>query len=124
MTADPFRDLFVELPRAVFDAMHAWGEAVIVKAQTPTPVVPVVRIPTVLDRTTLLSWRYGWRRAETQRVESDRATEISALLECGHWQRYVVTDKIVAFGPPEQIDIVDRVVDSTPRDCYCVQRKS
>lgn len=123
MTSAPFRDLFVELPRAVFDALQAWGEAVIVKAQQPAPA-PRPRTPTALDRTTLLAWRYGWREAESWRNPWDCTTEIVALLQCGHRQRYTIEDRafLAEPGPAWQLHVIDRVVDNTPRDCYCVLR--
>lgn len=120
----PFRDLFVELPRAVFDALHAWGEAAIVKAQAPVPVAPFrIGPPTALSYPTILSARYGWRQCDSWRVEYECRTTIEAVLNCGHRQRYYVTDHLAANGPHDQIAIIDRVVDNTPRDCCCVQRE-
>lgn len=123
MTSAPFRDLFVELPRAVFESLHAWGEAVIVKAQTPPPR-PSLRIPTVVDRLYLVCERYGWTEARSQRVAECCQMEIWARRSCCHWQRYLVDDlalRLAGHEAAEQLAVLDSIVDRTPRNCYCVQ---
>lgn len=128
MTATPFRDLFVELPAAVFEALQAIGEAAVVKAGAPA----VARLPRPDRRDSLFTerWirrvheRYGWHWAELRRHESTEEMQILAALDCGHLQVYIADRRAVALvrGPVDEIELLDRIVDRTERGCQCVRR--
>lgn len=121
--SSPFRDLFVELPRAVFDALHAWGEAVIVKAQQPEPRRPSLFAGKCIN---VVLARYNWRRAETRRIEHECTTYVLAELDCGHGMMYPISDQTIALAdnPYDEIKILDDAIDRTPKRCYCVQKET
>lgn len=130
MIAAPFRELFIELPRAVFDALQAIGEGAIKQAEVQRDVerelsAPARRPSTIDAYVQFVAHRFGWRRAETRRIEHEATTYILAELDCGHGQKYAVDELSVARcrGPAEEIDLLDRIVEDTPRRCYCVERK-
>lgn len=125
MSGAPFRDLFVELPAAVFESLQAIGEAAVVKAQRPAPTKAPPRPTLFADHhIRLVLSRYGWRRAETRRIEHEATTYVLAELDCGHGQMYPVDERsiLLAGSPAGEIELLDRVVERTPRRCYCVRR--
>lgn len=127
----PFRDPFVELPRAVFESLQAIGEGAVARAQRAAhaAVAPVLRPD---RRASLFSerWirrvheRYGWHWAELRRYEDRKEMRVLAGLDCGHMQSYVVDERAVsvARGLVDEIELLDRVVDRTERSCQCVRR--
>jgi hypothetical protein len=118
----PFRDLFVELGDEIVAALQGIGEEA-ARAALPSPAPQPVRAqPSIRDRGPLLCERYGWLLVSVRRSEVDCTTIFLATHRCGHTQAYEICDRLLAAeaGPRWQIDAVDRVVDETPRRCYCV----
>lgn len=129
MTGAPFRDLFVELPRAVFESLQAIGGGAIARAreQTHAAVAPPPRRRASLfeeRHIRLVLARYGWRSAGLIRRETVSELQISALLDCGHRQSYRVDEIAIlrACNPVDELELLDRVVDRTERICQCVRR--
>lgn len=125
----PFRELFVELPRALFDALQAIGEGAIkqaeVKRDAERRLAEPAAKPSLIDA--YVKWtmgRFGWRRAETRRIAHETTTYILAELDCGHGQKYDVDESRMmrCRGAAEEVDLLDRIVADTPRRCYCVER--
>jgi len=123
----PFRDLFVELPAAVFEAMRDLGEAFEAAVVAQAAAVAQVAQPTVRPERRhiqLVSARYGWRAVELVRHEARLELQIVAELECGHRQCYTIDELAIvrAHNPVAEIELLDHVVDRTERGCQCVLR--
>ena len=133
MSETGFRDLFIELPRAVFDALQAIGEGAVAKAggvadmSSMAYAMKTAYRPTrvrATDCVDALMRRYGWVKAETRMMASLAETYIIAELECGHRMLYELDDRelLLCASPAEEIKIIDRVIDRKPRRCSCVMR--
>lgn len=124
MTEIGFRDLFVELPRALFDALQAIGEAAVERARPPIAATPP---PFAwFDRfVAALRHHYGWReflRVECHEAECWRALVVR--LSCGHVQRYMLDELAMLRAPSASAALVDLVcsaIENTERHCQCVQ---
>ena len=123
-----FRELFIELPRAVFDALQAIGEGAIKQAEVQRDARAAsaisYRSPSAVEA--YVRWamrRFGWRRAETRRIAHEAMTYIVVELRCGHGQKYDVDEASImrCRGAAEEIDLLDGIVENTPRRCYCVE---
>lgn len=133
MTAasDPFRDLFVELPRAVFEALQGIGEAAVTRA-TERMRRPIGRRWTAGDvlREQLvgnhLRSRYGWQSFEAKRLPDRCETRIYVWLGCHHRHVIDLPDQLLEHtGRPAfeaMLDALDREAEQARR-CYCVQRE-
>lgn len=132
VTAAPFRELFIELPRAVFEVLHGLGEAVVADALR-SPATNRAAAPRPQRSSSLFSdrhirlvlQRYDWTHAELERAIDDDALVLVVQRECLHWQRYKFHANEIAacHAPREEVELLDRVVERTDRQCYCVQRE-
>lgn len=123
----PFRELFVELPVAVFDALHAFGEALLAREQAQHPVT-VQRQRSSFDwlnrMERVLAVHYGWFEViRTERSQLDHYTTLVVRLGCMHAQRYRLDElsMLRAGTPASQVDLVCSIIENTERSCYCVQ---
>jgi hypothetical protein len=125
----PFRDLFSELPRALFDALKGIGEEAVRKAQPPI----VHRGPSVASQLNdepivgYLCQRFGWKSVEVWRHAASRQTGFGGRLLCGHRFAFDISDSTIEDAHPLRvIDLIDRVWTSVRRvrSCYCVQREA
>jgi hypothetical protein len=131
MSGAPFRDLFVELPRALFETIKGIGEHAIRRAQAPGSMAHLykqaypasARVYLASDRYIRLVFeRYGWRSATVVRLELGRETEINVKLSCGHRASYVVDEiEQVRTERCDEIALLDRIVDETGTRCSCVR---
>lgn len=129
----PFRDLFIELPRAVFEVLQGIGEAVVADALR-SPATNRAAAPRPQRSSSLFSdrhirlvlQRYDWTHAELERAVADDTLVLVVQRECLHWQRYKFHANEIAacHAPREEVELLDRVVERTNRRCYCVQREA
>jgi hypothetical protein len=132
----PFRELFVELPTAVFETLRAIGEGAVEKARTgdyaymfkthyvPRPA-PARRASLFESRhTRLIAHRYGWIDAELRKMIDRDSLQLGVILNCGHLQRYEVNELSIlrCSSAADEVALLDSVVDGTLRGCSCVQR--
>lgn len=126
-----FREMFVELPRAVLEALQGIGEQAVRKAQAyKAPEQTRSRTPTLADLFThvagILRERYGWRRAVCVRLADRCSYEITALLSCGHLHRIEIEEELFlharggADAADALFDRLDRV--RRQRSCTCIPR--
>lgn len=135
----PFRELFVELPRAVFEVLRGIGEEAlrgaggVANMDSAADMFKAAYAPRP-QRSSLFSHRCirlvlqrynNWTHAEIERAVDEDALDLVVFPECPHWQRYRFHASEIAAcrGPEDEIDLLDRVVGSTERRCYCVQRE-
>lgn len=127
MTETGFRDLFAELPRALFESLQAIGEAAVERASASTlttAIPPPFEWLEKLGR--LMCEFYGWRefrRVEVNQLEQERVLVVR--LDCRHIQRYRLDEFSLLRAPAMSAGLVDLVcstIESTPRACQCVQR--
>lgn len=135
--APPFRELFVELGRDVFEIVKAIGEEAVAQGQRKG--VSTAREPDRLQRmlaalssgpgACYLLARYGWSSLEFERLAFERAVAVRARLDCGHGVRLSPISEIalVLADRGEMvhtfIDLIDRRVLKASR-CYCVPREA
>jgi len=125
----PFRDLFVELPHALIEVLRAVVDDAVTKRPEPAP-------PTTLRSASASDWhesiiamirrRYRLRRLVMQRSASDRVHDVTALLGCGHLNRFTIPDAYLFDG--ERSSQFERILDAlddgfAKRLCFCVQRQ-
>lgn len=128
--AAPFRELFVELPRAIFEALQGMAEVAVHRAedaqraplsrgQSATETLKVF-VAAVRDR-------YGWQRTVVERAPYDAAWLITVKLACGHLHRISIDEhwwhSLSKYDlAPAFVDRLDREADH--RSCTCVARPS
>jgi hypothetical protein len=131
----PFRELFVELPRAVFETLQGIGEEAVRRAGGMEHVLGTLypaRPPTLLDVVQseagqALCGRYGWRGFEVRRLADRYETRLVVERSCGHrtacdlWDEVLLAPRTArdALVLTDALDEHDR----TGRRCYCVQRE-
>lgn len=133
------RDLFVELPRALFESLQAVAEAKVRRADAAQKVeAKTVTNQTRRQRLTILDHlpkfaaaafgHLGFRSATSRRREDRYIMEIVAELTCGHHEVYELTDQAIAVScgadVARQIAIVERAIAARPRGCQCMFRGS
>lgn len=128
----PFRDLFIELPRAVIETLQGIGEEAVRKEhhrqyapQIEAPTMrAALRSPTVLR---CLCERYGWESMEVSRSAECQTTRLWPWWPCGHRQLFELPDALLMAmgraGIEGLLDDLDRQSEAGRR-CYCVQRDS
>lgn len=121
MSGAPFRELFVELPRAVFETLQGIGEQAVRKASEP-PRRSTFGTIELNDAAQMICRRYGWRNCEVVRCAASRDFEIGVRLLCGHQLRYVIDDYALASAA-HTIDAIDSAVQENPRFCHCVPKE-
>lgn len=99
--APPFRELVAELPRSVFETLHAIAEhAVKVASEHARRPEPVTSLLGKRALQQMLCQREGWKGCETRRCESTEETlqraAVHALLD---------------------------IIEATERRCCCVPRR-
>jgi hypothetical protein len=131
----PFRDLFVELPRAVFEVLQGIGERAASDglAQMHRDLYPARREPRLLtflrnaEMRRLLAERYGWREiGEPALAVADDGVDLVIRRACGHRSRVRLDGRIFdELRPRAAIDELDRHLfrfHERGRRCYCVPR--
>lgn len=134
MTAAPFRELFVELPRALFESLQAIGEAAVERAKGDTTsllkdLYPAPRLwfAWLEPAARALGEFYGWREViRTERDPLDHYITLVVRLGCGHRQRYRIDElsMLRADHAASRIDLICDIIERTERPCQCVQRPS
>lgn len=91
MSAAPFRDLFIELPRTLFEALQGIGEQAVRQATAPPAHVRPSPVSLLLrsfeDGSRLhaaLAERLGWRKFTLMRSAISDEIEVRAVRWCGH----------------------------------------
>lgn len=124
----PFRELFVELPRAVFESLQAVAEAAVVKARLPARRPIATSVPDRLISERAISYviteRYKIQLLSCRRSPIDHLTQIVAQMECGHSVRLDVYDNwlLTYHGVAGVIDVLDLAWRHAERKCSCVLR--
>lgn len=122
----PFRELFVELPAALFDALKGIGEAAVQKAQQSVtehrPHLPTMRDAMASSAAVAraLCDRFGWRHYELSRSPMHCETDLFVRRLCGHRDQFALDDRLFHLGPDEVIDALEDL--NTKRRCFCVPR--
>lgn len=133
----PFRELFAELPRALFESLQAidWDAAAAAHrghgVRRPDALAhsfksdyrPTPRLVSQ-DYVRHVFARYGWTDAEVRRCPAITQTELIAWLACGHRVVYRI-DEIELHRTANaqgELALLDRLVDREPRRCCCVPR--
>jgi hypothetical protein len=110
-----FRDLFVEVPQALLEAAIHEAQARNAPEQTRRSAFLDMQ-----DASALLAKRYGWRNCEMMRYASSRNTELGVRLWCGRQFLIRFSDTFLEDAKPGQfIDALDRMIERSPRSCYC-----
>lgn len=127
MTAAPFRELFVELPRALFESLQAIGEAAVQRARANAggPKSPHSSFDWLNKAARVLAYHYGW--FEVIRIEREMLDHYSTLvvrLDCMHAQRYRFDElaMLLAANQADVANLVCNIIETTEQNCYCVQR--
>jgi hypothetical protein len=132
--SSPFRELFVELPRAVFESLQAIGEGAVAKAKGSggsldhSSMAHMYKTLYGIDADMFESVkrhickRYGWHRFEMRRLETCAKTCIVAEFPCGHRRLIEIDDQTFLAAPTSFVDALDRDAERGRR-CYCVQRE-
>lgn len=123
MSGAPFRDLFVELPAAVFESLQAFAEALLVRASEPAPPPaykpPWWRTEYVWRR---LAARWGVAEVEIRRRAGELRVAIVFRRRCGHGGRGEMNElALVKCDLPGAIAALDRAFDNAERDCCCME---
>ncbi len=125
----PFRDLFVELPRAIFEALQGIGEQAVRNARPPTPHHRPSAAFSLMEATNgkwLADWlceRFGWKRIEMWRSARDRDLMLMVRLECGHNTEFPISESSLELAHPTNIvDLIADCWEQAGRGCRCVVR--
>jgi hypothetical protein len=121
-----FRDLFAELPKALFEVLKGIGEESIKQAQARTPQVHRrPGVATTLCSDPLVGYlceRLGARNMETWREATSRNTGFSARMLCGHKRTFMLDDSAIEDAKSHLIiDLIEDACAAAKR-CYCVGR--
>ncbi|MGN6107245.1 MAG: hypothetical protein ACTHU0_19210 [Kofleriaceae bacterium] len=135
MTSAPFRDLFAELPRALFETLRGIGEAAVALAEsrasasTPGRRSQLSALSEALQTGTLataICQRYGWSSLEVSRHPSDAALLLCATLPCGHRLGWLRVDEqlLEDAGNPGMVLLrqLDDLARHSPK-CGCAASK-
>ena len=132
MSGAPFRDLFAEIPAALFDALKGMGEAAIVDAQRREAAY-VKRGSTFwyvndhdgyLART--LCEMFGWKNVEISRAAASATIEIAARYHCRHVKRIELPEAALV---EYHVALMDALMDALyeahdqGRPCCCIPRE-
>ena len=125
----PFRDLFVELPRQLFETLQGIGEQAVRNAQAPKPRQRPSVASTFISATNnafLGDWlceRFGWKRVEVWRDARNCDVVFMVKHHCGHVYEFPISEFSLETTPTIQIaDLIASVYAREGRGCYCVQR--
>ncbi len=125
MSGAPFRDLFTELPTALFDALKGIAESAIADAERRQAYVSevndVIRSYDSAAVARAVCERYGWLRYTMSRSVMHCETEIVVRLPCMHKQVFTLPDQVMEDSPVAVVDYLDLVATSG-RPCFCVQQ--
>ena len=122
----PFRELFVELPRALLEVLQGIGEEAVRQAR-PSQVVH--RRPSPLlaldenDVGKFLCKHLRCKSIASWRSVSHRTTAFAARAQCGHKREFEISDTaaIEDSRPQLAIELIARGYDGS-RTCFCVER--
>lgn len=122
MTETGFRDLFVELPAVLFEALRGIGEAAVRQAQRPAAAPQTRARLSDLDalhrHERAICGAFDWIGVQSVHSPRERAILVSARLACGHRVRYSLDECTIAAT--SLTDALYAAVDARPRGCYCV----
>lgn len=126
-----FRDLFVELPLAVFEALQGIGEAAVHEAQrkqTERQVrlsalcSPYGELLQYAVRT--IGYGLGWCETAVYRSDMTTALTVRVRLGCGHVHRFEIDELRLAFAPNKSACVIDAVYEhADERSCCCIPRE-
>lgn len=125
--AAPLRELFVELPLAVFETLQAIGEAMIAKQREfQSPRAPAYHQPWYLTEPIAKALANRWNVAEVRLVRrADRdAIQVETRRRCGHLTRGVIDERVLHLAvlpSTECVELPDEVFDSSERSCQCME---
>lgn len=134
MSETGFRDLFIELPRAVFDALRAIGEGAVAKAggvADMSGMAPAVKAayayqPPLWASAWLwgrLAARYGAEAVEMRRYPQQLMVEMAIRPRCGHPAYSAIDERSLHVAPmSDLLDVIDEAYDRAERGCYCMAR--
>jgi hypothetical protein len=122
MTASsPFRDLFIELPHALFEGI---AEQAVRAAPPPVHVWAQPRWQLLLEHpefAQFLRREFGWLeiQARIQARRSPLRDEVVVLgrLECGHTHVVIIPEFVLRLTD-NLIDTILNAIDRTPRPCF------
>jgi hypothetical protein len=125
----PFRELFSELPTALFDLLKGIGEEAVRKAQPP----PLHHRPSITSQLSgpindawlgdYLCERLGCKRISTFRAADRRELEFAVCMLCGHKRQFAISE--CALEDPIATmysDMIESACRGSKR-CYCVERQ-
>lgn len=128
----PFRELFVELPSALFEVLQAIGEEAARRSGGIDASYMFKRTygprtyganPWLTDfAARALASRYGFRRIEMSRSAANVEVYGRAIQGCGHEARFWVDELALHLDLSSALEAIDRAVELAGRGCYCVER--
>jgi hypothetical protein len=119
MSGAPFRDLFVELPLAVFEALQAIGEGAAAKAGggslDTTSLAPTFKssYPSNLSFLhdvgigALLCQRYDWAKCAISRSAVEPAVDFRVTFLCGHRRRFSIDEMKLEVDVHQATALID-----------------
>jgi len=121
---NPFRELFVEVPRQLLEAAVAEAKS----RRRPTGASYTYGPSSVIERLRKLPWAiiaadlFGWTSCSVTRSAYTDDIIIEGMSACRHRQRVEVSE-IAVMAAREIREIVDAIVREVDaqRACYCVQ---
>lgn len=127
----PFRELVVELPRALFEVLQGIAEAAVRPATMATPRRDSELLAFLRGATPrrLFAERYGWLAIEEPIFAADDdAVDLVVRRGCGHRSRVRLDGRLFTeLRPRAALDELDLQLfrhDEHERRCYCVPRPS
>lgn len=124
----PFRELFAELPAALFDALKGIGEeAVRVASVRAASNRRPSLVSSLVDSEPLGPWlceRYGWNRVTMSRCAATPDVKICARLACGHVAVYRIPEQAIEDSTNPAFSFIRTLDHATQhRPCSCVPRE-
>lgn len=133
MSEAPFRELFVELPRQLFEALQGIGEAAVKKAQAAERPSGVSYLRSTMDVLAgrmfagIMREQFGWHGNDVFLLADRDAFELRTRLSCGHLHRIEFDARSIALAPSsgQMFEyIFDRLeAGANDRLCSCVLRE-
>lgn len=105
-----YRELFVEVPTALF-------EAAVLEAQQRMQASQVGALVRLLPR---VAEAYGWTDVRAFRQAAFDEIRIDGYGPCGHWFIADMSERVTYLDPPLSGDLIRRAILSPYRTCSCV----
>ena len=121
-TEQGFRELFVELPRQLFDVLKGIGEQAVREAQEPAHDRKPSRSRALVESAArIIRERYGWIDCRASRMALQDSYEMAPRLACGHWHRIEIPYTRLVANPSMRVALLGILDDAADeRSCYCV----